>query len=135
MDLAENYTYPAIMTFYEDGDVEVSFPDLHATTQGEGERNALMRARDFLGLVMYGLEEDGEPIPEPSSLSDLQMNPDQRSILVDVYMPTIRAKAKNASMKRTVSLPVYLNCLAVEKNLNFSQLLQDAIKEKLHIMS
>lgn len=103
MDRKDYFTYPAIITFYPDGDAEVSFPDLQATTQGEGEQNALERAKDFLGLVLYGLEEDGEPIPQPSSLTQLQLNPEQCSVLVDVYMPIIRAKARKVSMKRTVS--------------------------------
>lgn len=96
MKLQKNHseirTYPAVLTTYPDGDVEVSFPDLHASTQAEGKIPALRRAEELLGLVLYGLEEDQKPIPAASNLASLCLNPGQVSVEVKVSMPDIRRK-------------------------------------------
>lgn len=57
----------------------------------------------------------------------------ERVVLVDVYMPSIRMAQVNRSVNRTVTLPAWLNAAALERNVNFSQILQDALKEKLHL--
>ncbi len=49
-------------------------------------------------------------------------------MLVDVYMPSIRMVKVNRSVNRTVTLPAWLNAAALERNINFSQVLQDALK-------
>lgn len=57
----------------------------------------------------------------------------ERVVLVDVYMPTIRMARVNRSVNRTVTLPAWLNAAALERNVNFSQVLQDALKSYLHV--
>ena len=54
-------------------------------------------------------------------------------MLVDVYMPSIRMAKINRSVNRTVTLPAWLNAAALERNINFSQVLQDALKSQMHI--
>lgn len=58
----------------------------------------------------------------------------ERVVLVDVYMPSIRMAQVNRSVNRTVTLPAWLNAAALERNANFSQILQDALKEKFHLV-
>ena len=58
---------------------------------------------------------------------------DTRAVLVDVYMPSIRQAHINRSVNRTVTLPAWLNAAALERNINFSQVLQDALKAQLHL--
>ena len=82
---------------------------------------------------MYGLEEDGEEIPPPTPLTDVQIQSNERAVLVDVYMPSIRQAHINRSVNRTVTLPAWLNAAALERNINFSQVLQDALKTQLHL--
>lgn len=79
------------------------------------------------------LEEDGEEIPTPTSLSDINVTGNERAVLVDVYMPSIRMAQVNRSVNRTVTLPAWLNAAALEHNVNFSQILQDALKAHLHL--
>jgi predicted RNase H-like HicB family nuclease len=132
MKKTERYFYPAIFT-YEDGkEISVLFPDLDVATSGEDETDALLSARELLGCALYGLEEDKEPIPEPSALNSLQVAGNQRAVLIDVYMPSIRQAQTNRSVNRTVTLPAWLNAVAVEHNVNFSQVLQEALKARLH---
>ncbi len=132
MKKPERYFYPAIFT-YEDGkEISVLFPDLDVATSGENETDALLSARELLGCALYGLEEDKEPIPEPSALNTVQVADNQRAILIDVYMPSVRQAQMTRSVSRTVTLPAWLNAAAVERNVNFSQVLQEALKAQLH---
>ena len=133
MKKIERYFYPAIFT-YEDGqEIAVTFPDLDVATSGVDEADALTSARELLGIVMFGLEEDKEPIPKPTPLNQLSLDSSESAVLIDVYMPSIRNANVNKSVNRTVTLPAWLNSTAVEHNINFSQLLQDALKNELHI--
>ena len=96
------------------------FPDLDAATSGEDDDDALLSARELLGCVMFGREEDGEEIPEPTPLSSVKLEPNERAVLVDVYMPAVRMAQNNKSVNRTVTLPAWLNAAALERNINFS---------------
>lgn len=69
----------------------------------------------------------------PPPLSKVATSENERAILVDVYMPSIRLAQVNRSVNRTVTLPAWLNAAALERNVNFSQVLQDALKEKFHL--
>lgn len=132
--LPDRYIYPAVFT-YEDGyDIAVTFPDLGVATSGSDDDSALSSARELLGLVMVGLEEDGEPIPAPTPLKEVHAEPNERTLLVDVYMPSVRMAVVHKSVKRTVTLPAWLNAKAMEHGVNFSQVLQEALKEKLHLV-
>ena len=82
-NLPDRYFYPAVF-IYEDGqEIAVDFPDLGVATSGTSEDDALLSARELLGCVMCGLEEDGEPIPAPSALSAIQPKENERVVLVD----------------------------------------------------
>ena len=133
MKKTERYFYPAVFG-YEDGqEISVVFPDLDCATSGEDDTDALLSARELLGLVLFGLEEDGEPIPPPSPLKDIKAESNERVVLVDVYMPSVRMAEETRSVNRTVTLPAWLNAAALEKNVNFSQVLQNALKQELHL--
>lgn len=133
MKTIDRCIYPAIFTYEPEKEIAVTFPDLDVATSGENEDDALLSARELLGCVLYGLEEDGEPIPAPTPLAQVPVEDNERAVLVDVYMPSIRMAQVNKSVSRTVTLPAWLNAKALELNVNFSQVLQDALKEKLHL--
>ena len=127
----DRYFYPAVFG-YEDGEeISVVFPDLDAATSGENEDDALLAARELLGCVMFGLEEDRAEIPAPTALSDVDVGSHERAVLVDVYMPSVRMAQNNRSVNRTVTLPAWLNAAALERNINFSQILQEALKTQM----
>ena len=133
MKKVERYFYPAVFTYAPDQEIAVDFPDLKVATSGTNEDDALISARELLGCVLFGLEEDGEEIPAPTPLSDMKVKENERAVLVDVYMPSIRMAQVNRSVNRTVTLPAWLNAAALEHNVNFSQVLQDALKAQLHM--
>lgn len=133
MKKTERYVYPAVFTYEPDQEIAVVFPDLDVATSGTSDDDALFSARELLGCVLFGLEEDGEPIPAPTPLDRLQTQANERAVLIDVYMPSVRMAKVNRSVNRTVTLPAWLNAAALERNVNFSQVLQDALREQLHL--
>ena len=133
MKKVERYFYPAVFTYEPGQEIAVDFPDLKCATSGTNDNDALLSARELLGCVLYGLEEDGEEIPAPTPLANVNIQPNERAVLIDVYMPSIRQANINRSVNRTVTLPAWLNAAALERNINFSQVLQDALKTQLHL--
>ena len=133
MKKVERYFYPAVFTYEPEQEIAVDFPDLKCATSGTNDDDALLSARELLGCVLYGLEEDGKEIPTPPPLANVEIQPNERAVLVDVYMPSIRQANVNRSVNRTVTLPAWLNAAALERNINFSQVLQDALKTQLHL--
>ena len=131
MKSVDRYFYPAIFSYEPGEEISVFFPDLDVATSGKNEDDALLCARELLGCVLCGLEEDKVPIPNPTPLSEIITSENERSVLIDVYMPSVRMARINRSVSRTVTLPAWLNYAALEKNFNFSQVLQDALKKKL----
>ena len=123
--------YPAIFTYEEGQEIAVVFPDLDVATSGVSDEDAFLSARECLGMTICGLEEDGESIPSPTSLADLHVGDNERAVLIDVFMPSVRMANVNKSVNRTVTLPAWLNAMALENNINFSQVLQDGIKMQL----
>lgn len=90
-------------------EISVFFPDLDVATSGTNDDDALVSARELLGITLAGLEEDGEEIPEPTPLHDVSVGENERTVLIDVYMPAIRLANVNKSVNRTVTLPAWLN--------------------------
>ncbi len=131
MKQQERYFYPAVFTYEPGQEIAVVFPDLDVATSGKDDDDALLSARELLGCALYGLEEDGEPIPAPSALAEVPLERNERAVLVDVYMPSVRMANVNRSVSRTVTLPAWMNAAAQERGVNFSQVLQDALRELL----
>lgn len=133
MTNVERYFYPAIFIYEAGQEIAVDFPDLGCATSGTNDDDALLSARELLGCVLNGLEEDGEDIPAPTPLANIKTKENERSVLIDVYMPSIRMANENRAVNRTVTLPAWLNAAALERNINFSQVLQEALKTKLNL--
>lgn len=89
-DMQDLYCFPAVFTYEPEQEIAVVFPDLDAATSGETQEDAFRSAKELLGCVLFGMEEDGKKIPAPSSLESLHMDANERSALIDVYMPVIR---------------------------------------------
>ena len=127
----DRYFYPAVFTYEPDCEIAVTFPDLGVATSGVDEQDALMSARDLLGIAIFGMEQDGEELPEPTHVNAVDVDDNERAVLVDVYMPSVRMANVNKSVTRTVTLPAWLNALAMENGMNFSQVLQEGLRQRL----
>lgn len=127
------YIYPSIFSFDNDG-ISVEFPDLEGCfTCGDTTQEAITNAKEAMGLHLFGMEEDNETIPTPTDIKDIKLEDNQSIVLIEVYMPIIREAINNQSVKKTLTIPRWLNNLAEKNNINFSQLLQSALKDILNV--
>lgn len=126
------YAYPAIFKICPEGGYEVNFPDVPSCyTQGESIAEALVMANDVLALRMYDIEKDGEPIPAVSDVHDIQTADDEFVSLVACDTMEYRKLYDKKAVKKTLTIPNWLNTMAERENVNFSQILQEALIEKL----
>ena len=131
--LADRYIYPAIFHFADDG-ISVEFPDLPGCfSYGNDELQAVTNAKEALELHIFGLEDDSEPIPSPSHIREIKVIENETVVLIDIWMKPVRDYMQNKAIKKTLTIPKWLNDVAVENDVNFSQLLQVAIKNYLGI--
>lgn len=129
------YVYPAILTQYEDS-IGITFPDLPGCVSNANTIDeAIKCSKEALALHIYGMEEDNFEIPQPSSIDKLNLEKNQIPLLVDVCMPLYREAIANATTKTTVTMPQWLKTLAEDNKINFSQVLQAALKDKLGLKS
>jgi predicted RNase H-like HicB family nuclease len=113
----------------------VNFPDLPGCiTEGDTMEEALHMAKEALELHLYGMEEDRDKIPEPTRPEELQIPGKSFVSLVEVWIPMIRNVMGNKAIKKTLTIPKWLNDAAEKNNVNFSQVLQNALKEYLGIL-
>ena len=126
------YIYPAVFTSEKDGSFSVSFPDLEGCcTFGNNLQDALDMAEDALCLMLYDMEVDGREIPSPSTINALALKPDDFASLVHCDTEFYRRFYKSKAVKKTLSIPEWLNDAATKAGLNFSQTLQDGLKKQL----
>lgn len=128
------YAYPAVFTPAEEGGYTVRFPDLEGCfTEGDSIPEALYMAEDVLALILYGYETDGREIPAPSSLSDINLAPGEFANFVACDTLAYRKMYNNKAVKKTLTIPEWLNESATAMGLNFSQVLQEALMSKLNL--
>ena len=72
-------------------------------------------------------------MPEPSNISEIKLGENQRLVFIDVWMPYWRTRAKEVYVKKTLTIPSWIDVLAKEKNLNFSNVLVKGLKKELGI--
>ena len=101
--LKKRYSFIAVFHYDEDG-IAIEFPDLpgcYPCADADDTEGALANAQEALGLHLYGMEQDNEPIPQPSSLASLTIPKGSMPVLISVFMPAIRECAKNNFVKNT----------------------------------
>ena len=126
------YVYPAIFEKEESG-YSVVFPDLGIATSGENLSEAIYMARDALCLMLYDMEESKAEIPAASELSEVAASGEQFVSLVECDTLEYRRFFNSKAVKKTLSIPAWLNTLAEREDINFSAVLQKALKAELNI--
>ena len=127
------YIYPAIFT-KEDRLYSVRFPDLEGCyTQGETLQEAFEMASDVLCLTLYNLEEEKKQIPAASEIQSVQAGENEFVSLVACDTVEYRQFYDNRAVKKTLTIPAWLNALSEREGVNFSSVLQKALKRELHI--
>ncbi len=126
------YAFPAFL-YYDDDGISIEFPDLPGCLPcADTTEDAFRNAREALGLHLFGMEQDGEPIPAPTQIQKLSPEDGAVVSMVEVFMPAVRERMNTKMVKKTLTIPAWLNALALENGVNFSQVLQDALKSRLH---
>ena len=126
------YAFPAFL-YYDDDGISIEFPDLPGCLPcADTTEDAFRNAREALGLHLFGMEQDGEQVPAPTPIQ--QLSPEDGAVvsMVEVFMPAVRERMNTKMVKKTLTIPAWLNALALENGVNFSQVLQDALKSRLH---
>jgi predicted RNase H-like HicB family nuclease len=135
------YIYPAIFEPNELDGYCVYFPDFDncathgAATQGNDFKDAMEMAEDALCLMLYDMEKNGADIPKASNKNDIETETDTRNIVNLVACDTKFYKNyfENKSVKINVTMPLWLKEEGEKKHVNFSQILQNGVKDYLQL--
>lgn len=135
--------YPACF-FKEENGYSVIFPDLNwLSTCGDTFEDAIEMAVECLAGYLHTCQADGDDIPAPSKLADInptviskELDIDPSEALVNMVSVDVESYARehfDGSVRKTLTIPTWLNNAALEEGINFSQVFQDALKEQLHV--
>src|SRR5574344_2008819 len=120
------YVYPVIFE-NDDEKIGVIVPDIPGCfTFGDDMPEAIEMAEDAIAMVLASKEDDKEPIPAPSRMTDIKTNGTVSLVLADT--DEWRKQFDNKAVKKTLSIPAWLNKKAESAGINFSQVLQDALR-------
>jgi len=127
------YAYIAVFTPEENG-YNVDFPDIpECYTCGDDIADALYMAQDALNLTLCDLEDNKKPIPPASKQRDIQVKDEQLTSVITADTEAYRRFCEERAVKKTLTLPGWLNERAERANINFSRILQEALKKRLNI--
>lgn len=129
-----HYFYPAIFHNDEKGGYWISFPDFpECMTQGETMEEAYEMAVEAMGLCIDDRLKNEESLPEVSAPVDYILREGDFPCLIEFDLVQYRKKHNTKSVKKTLSIPEWLNEAAMEHDINFSQVLQEALMKKMGI--
>ena len=124
--------YPALFHKAEEGGFWITFPDFpECITEGDDMQEAYEMAFDVLGLAIVSRQENNESLPTPSEPDVIPTEPDTFCAVVEFDLLSYQRKHSSRAVKKTLSIPEWLNQAAIEMNINFSQILQDALIQKV----
>ena len=121
--------YPACF-IKEDSGYSIIFPDLDIATCGDTLDDAFSMAVDCLAGFLYSANLDGEHISPASSLNDINID----KAFVNIVTVDVAEYAKShftKSVRKNLTIPSWLNDAAIKQNINFSQVLQEALLSKI----
>lgn len=126
--------YPAVFR-KEDVGYSVYFPDLDGCfTEGDTMEEAYHMAVEAVGLYLEDSETGMFSYPETSDITTIRTSENEAAVLIEFDETEYRKRHNNKAVKKTLSIPQWLNIMAEEQNINFSQVLQQALKERLNIL-
>ena len=129
----KQYFYPAIFHTAEEGGFWVSFPDLpECLTEGDSTEDAYQMAIEALGLALTDRSRNQEPLPTPSAPNQIPLDDDSHIVIIQFDMEAYQKKHNSKAVKKTLSIPEWLNEEAIALGINFSQVLQEALLTKIH---
>lgn len=120
-------SYPIVLTSTKEG-YTAYIPDFNLTAKGEKQSDAIDAAKKAVYLWALSEENAEKSIPKPFSTNGIVAKSGQIVTLVDVSL-----EDQQRMVQKSIAIPFWLNELAEKENINLSQVLQEGLKEKLHI--
>jgi len=111
----------------------VHAPDFENHTGGKDLAEALYMAEDMISLASWHMTEEGQKLPEPTPLENLSQAEGVINTLIMADIAAYKAKHDNKAVRKNLTIPNWLNVEAEKAHINFSQVLQEALKSKLGI--
>lgn len=125
------YVYPAVFTKEESGLYSIEFPDVPGCyTQGADIADGIAMAEDALALMLYQYETDGEKISPPSEIEDIKVPSNAFATYISADTMYYRKKFDSKAVKKTLTIPAWMNEEGVARGTNFSKVLQDALTKE-----
>lgn len=127
--MKESYIYPAVFSKGEEGETQirfVDFPEISTYSESAIIEDVVKVAQEALALTIIGYEDENRQLPEPSAYVE-------GAVYIHVWMPYYRKRVKEIYVKKTVTIPKWLNIMAKENKINFSAAMVRGIKEELGI--
>lgn len=123
------FIFPAVFSKDDDG-YSVYFPGIEGVfTCGDTFEEAVFMAKDCLELNLDGIEE----IPKVIDIEDIKLEKNEYVVMIQADMVSYRKKYYSQPVKKTLTIPKWLNDLGVQKKVNFSKLLQESLKKELNL--
>lgn len=129
----EKLFYPALFHKAEEGGFWISFPDIpECLTEGDDMQRAYEMAVEALGLALTTLEQSKLPLPSASCPDKIPVPANAFLVVIEFDMLAYKKRHNSKSIKKTLTIPQWLNEEATAMGLNFSQILQEALMSKLN---
>ena len=129
--MEERIFYPAVFHKEEKG-YWVSFPDIpEALTQGDSLQEAYEVSVDCLGLALSIREDENQPFPVTSFSDNINLKSNEYLVIIEFNLLEYKKRTNSKAVKKTLSIPEWMNTAALKKGINFSQVLQEALLERL----
>ncbi|MDR3207469.1 MAG: type II toxin-antitoxin system HicB family antitoxin [Oscillospiraceae bacterium] len=125
--------YPVVFSPAQEGGYDVYVPDFDINTQGNDLPEAIYMARDAIGGMGCFWQDEGKDIPPPSDLARVNPQGDGVVSLVDVDFDAYRRQRDTRTVRKNLTVPSWLNVAAERQGLNFSQVLQQGLKDQLGV--
>ena len=125
--------YPIVLKKGSKDNYIVFIPDFNINTEGEDMATAIEMARDAIGIVGIDMEDEHEDLPKPSAMATIEVSKDEFVSLVDVDFDEYRRKNDMRAIRKNCTIPSWLNFEAEKAGINFSAILQAALKAQLNL--
>ncbi|GAB1475767.1 type II toxin-antitoxin system HicB family antitoxin [Bacillota bacterium] len=128
----EQLFYPAVFQPEENGGFSIYFPDIDGcNTQGDSVQEGYRMAFDALGIALSYMEDKNTQFPKASAPHEIKLEEDQYVVVVEFDMSEYKKRTGAHAVKKTLSIPSWLNVEAEKAGINFSATLQKALREQL----
>lgn len=126
--------YPAIFHAAEEGGYWITFPDFEwCATQGKDMEEAYAMAWEVLGIGVEDCIKKNIELPVPSNVKDIDLDKDSAIVIIEFDYEEFRKKYCSKAVKKTLTIPQWLNEEATAMGVNFSQVLQEALLQKIRL--